>query len=370
MIPDGGSAFELDTPVLLVDRDRLEADVRRFADEASQGNASLRPHIKTHKTLEIAALQLRTGASGLTCAKLSEAEVYADAGFIDLFVAFPVVGREKARRAANLARRCKLIVGVESATSIQQLSEAASAAGAVIGVRLEIDSGLQRTGVAAEAAEALCRQILAAPGLRLDGIFTFRGISFPGAPSRESDVLGQQEGEWMVAQAERLRGAGIPIDAVSVGSTFTAGPAGRVPGVTEVRPGTYVFFDRMTARAGENTLDEIALSVLATVVSRPSPDIAIIDAGSKTFCGDVVPKSVGLEGYGVTVDGRSGIVERMYEEHGFVRLADGFDPAIGDQLTFYPNHVCTTVNLSDELLIVRQGAVIDRWRVVARGLRL
>ena len=172
----------------------------------------------------------------------------------------------------------------------------------------------------------------------------------------------------MVAQAERLRAAGIPINAVSVGSTFTAAAA-CVPGVTEVRAGTYVFFDRMTTRGEANTLDEIALSVLATVVSRPAEDMAIIDAGSKTFSGDVVPAAVGLEGYGVTVDGHAGILERMNEEHGFVRLASGFAPAIGDHLAFFPNHVCTTVNLSDELVVVQQGTITDRWRVAARGRR-
>src|SRR5262249_51124117 len=151
-------------------RDRLEANIRRFADMVSQGGAALRPHIKTHKTLEIAALQVAAGASGLTCAKLGEAEVYADAGFTDLFVAFPVIGREKARRAAELAKRCHLIVGVESATGIQQLSEAASAVGVVLNVRLELDSGLRRTGANAEAAKHLCRMILDAPGLHLDGI--------------------------------------------------------------------------------------------------------------------------------------------------------------------------------------------------------
>lgn len=369
MIPAGNSLASIDTPALLVDREKLEATIRRFAAMAAQTGAALRPHIKTHKTLEIAALQVGAGARGITCAKLSEAEVYAEAGFTDIFVAYPVIGQEKARRAAQLARRCALIVGVESAVGIQQLSEAASAAGVVLNVRLELDSGLKRTGVAPQAAEALCRMIQDAPGLRLEGIFTFRGASFPGAPTRDHEVLGRLEGEWMVAQAERLRAAGIPINAVSVGSTFTAESAARVPGVTEVRPGTYVFLDRMTTRAGVNTFDEIALSVLATVVSRPAPDMAIIDAGSKTFCGDIVPADIGLEGYGVTVDGQSGVVVRMNEEHGYVRLNDGFAPAIGDQLAFFPNHVCTAVNLSDELVVVQQGMVTERWRVAARGRR-
>ncbi|HLW02515.1 MAG TPA: alanine racemase [Ktedonobacterales bacterium] len=369
MSPTDASLLEVDTPALLVDRDRLDANISRFAAMASRTGVALRPHIKTHKTLEIAALQVQAGASGITCAKLGEAEVYADAGFTDVFVAYPLIGQEKARRAAQLARRCTMTVGVESVTGIQQLSMAASEADVLLNVRLELDSGLRRTGVAAAEALELCRLILAAPALHLDGIFTFRGVSFPGAPTRESDVLGQQEGEWMVAQAELLRAAGIPINAVSVGSTFTAAAAACVPGVTEVRPGTYVFFDRMTTKGAANTLDEIALSVLATVVSRPAQDMAIIDAGSKTFSGDVVPAAVGLKGYGVTVDGHSGILERMNEEHGFVRLASGFVPAIGDHLAFFPNHVCTTVNLSDELVVMQQGIVTDRWRVAARGRR-
>ena len=363
------SVAEIDTPALLVELSRLEANIQRFADMAARAGVKLRPHIKTHKTLEVARRQLAAGAGGLTCAKLGEAEVYADAGMSDLFVAYPVIGSEKARRAAELARRCKLIVGVESAIGVQQLSQAASSAGVMLNVRLELDSGLRRTGAAPEQAEALCRLILDAPGLRLDGIFTFRGASFPGAPTRERDELGRLEGEWMVNQAERLRAVGIPIEEISVGSTPTSEGAARVPGVTEVRPGTYVFFDRMTTRAGVNAPDEIALSILATVVSRPAPDIAIIDAGSKTFCGDIMPANAGLEGYGATVDGRSGIVERMNEEHGIVCLAPGFAPAIGDKLAFFPNHVCTSVNLSDEVVVVRQGRVQETWSVAARGRR-
>jgi D-serine deaminase-like pyridoxal phosphate-dependent protein len=211
--------------------------------------------------------------------------------------------------------------------------------------------------------------VLDLPGLQLDGLFTFRGAHFPGSGSLSPEILGRLEGEFMVALAEELRGKGIPIQEISVGSTPTGPYAAQVPGVTEVRPGTYVFFDRMTTQAGTSSMNEIALSILATVVSRPSPDIAIIDAGSKTFCGDVIPENAGLEGYGVTTDGRSGVVVRMNEEHGIVRLAPGFAPEIGDKLTFFPNHVCTSVNLSDEIIIVQDGVVTDIWRVAARGLR-
>lgn len=361
--------MDVDTPALLVDRERLEANIRRYAEGAARAGVRLRPHIKTHKTLEIAAMQLDAGAGGITAAKLSEAEVFAQTGISDIFIAYPVVGVEKARHAASLARNCHLIVGAESAKGIQQLSEAASEAGTTVYVRIEIDSGLHRTGVVPDAAAALCRLVMDAPGLQLDGIFTFRSTSFSGAESHDPEELGRQEGELMADLAEQLRRAGIPVNEVSVGSTPTGLSAAQVHGVTEVRPGTYVFFDRMTTQKGTSAPEEIALSILATVVSRPAPDIAVIDAGSKTFCGDVVPEKAGLKGYGVTTDGESGIVVRMNEEHGIVRLAPGFAPEVGEKLTFFPNHVCTSVNLSDELVIVRAGVVQDLWRVAARGRR-
>lgn len=359
----------VDTPALLVDLDRLSANIQRYADIAAQGSVRLRPHIKTHKTPEIARMQLQAGAGGITAAKLSEAEVFVNAGITDIFVAYPIVGMEKARHAARLAHTCHLIVGAESSTGIQQLSAAAVEAGTTLYVRVEINTGLNRSGVDNNAAEALCHLVHSLPGLELDGIFTFRGVSFSGAKTRNPQALGQQEGEVMVALAEQLRKAGLPIKEVSVGSTPTSPYAARVPGVTEVRPGTYVFFDRMTTRTGTSSVNEIALSILATVVSRPAPDRAIIDAGSKTFCGDVIPESVNLEGYGVTTDGLNGVVIRMSEEHGIVRLAPGFAPEVGDKLAFFPNHVCTTVNLSDELVVVHDGIVQDIWRVAARGRR-
>jgi len=319
--------------------------------------------------LEVAALQLRAGAGGITTAKLSEAAVFAAAGVNDIFVAYPIIGVEKARHAAEIARNCHLIVGVESAKGIQQLSQAVVEAGVTLFVRVEVNSGLNRTGVEPAAVATLCRQVLAAPGLELDGIFTFRGISFPGAQTRNPAVLGQQEGELMVALAEQLNKAGILIKEVSVGSTPTTPYAVLVPGVTEVRPGTYVFFDRMTTNTGTSSPDEIALSILATVVSRPASDIAVVDAGSKTFCGDVIPEKAGLEGYAVTTDGHNGIVVSMNEEHGIVRLAPGFAPEVGDKLTFFPNHVCTTVNLSDEIVVMQNGVVNTIWSVAARGRR-
>ncbi|GCE45888.1 D-serine deaminase-like pyridoxal phosphate-dependent protein [Thermosporothrix hazakensis] len=359
----------VDTPSLLVDDEKLQANIERFARIARNAQVKLRPHIKTHKIPAIAARQLQAGAVGITAAKLSEAEVFIDSGIGDVFVAYPIVGAMKARHAAHLAKKCRLIVGADSAAGIQHLSKAACEAGVTLFVRIEINSGLNRSGIQPERAASLCRLVLDAPGLELDGIFTFRGISFPDAPSQEAEVLGRLEGELMVDLANCLRADGIPINEVSVGSTPSGEYAARVSGVTEIRPGTYVFFDRMTMQSGTSTLDEIALSILTTVVSRPAPDIAIIDAGAKAFSGDVIPQNAGLQGYGVTTDGVSGIVIKMSEEHGFVKLAPGFQPEIGEKLAFFPNHVCTSVNLSNELLLVREGKVTEVLPVAARGLR-
>src|SRR5581483_3929988 len=189
----GRPVADVDTPALLVDLDRLDENIRRYAEAARQAGVRLRPHIKTHKTVQIAEKQLKAGAGGITAAKLSEAEVFVEAGVNDVFVAYPIIGREKARRAARLAQRCHLIVGVENEQGIRQLSEAAAEVGATIFVRVEIDSGLKRTGVAPDAAAALCQKVLAAPGLQLDGIFTFRGVHFGSAQSEDARELGEQE---------------------------------------------------------------------------------------------------------------------------------------------------------------------------------
>jgi D-serine deaminase-like pyridoxal phosphate-dependent protein len=235
-------------------------------------------------------------------------------------------------------------------------------------VRVEIDSGLNRSGVAPERAGALCRLALDLPGVELDGIFTFRSRLFAGAGARSAAELGREEGRQMVELAERLRAEGIPIRAVSAGSTPTARSAALVPGVTEVRPGTYIFGDYSMAERGDMAYDDLALSILCTVVSRPAAGKATVDGGSKTFCGDSVPDGKLLRGYARAV-GMEAYVERMSEEHGVVRLEGGADPRIGDRIAFHPIHVCTTVNLADELIGVRGGRVEQVWPILARGKR-
>lgn len=360
---------ELSTPCLLVDLDRLEANIRKWGEMARRNGVALRPHVKTHKTPEIAHMQLEAGSPGITVAKVSEAEVFAAGGIRDLFIAYPLVGADKVKRAAALARRHRIIVGADSEVGLRGLSAGAAAAGTTLLVRVEVNSGLNRAGVGAEGAGALARLVQELPGLQLEGIFTFRGISFAGRSSADPAVLGREEGEFLVSVAEQLRSAGIPVDSVSAGGTPTSPYVAQVKGITEIRPGTYVFHDRMQVAAGSCEPQERALSILATVVSRPTADVATIDAGSKAFCGDVYPPGVGLVGYGEAADDSRIIVESMSEEHGVARLGGGLSVQIGQKLQFYPNHVCTSVNLSDELVGVRQGVVERVWTIQARGRR-
>lgn len=368
MIQPGTPVAALDTPCLIVDLDRMEANIRRWQAACTAAGVKLRPHVKTHKVPEIACMQLAAGAAGITAAKLAEAEVFAGAGCDDIFVAYPVIGAAKWRRAAELARSVTLTVGVDSAVGARGLSAAAAAVGSRVRVRLEVNTGMNRAGADPGALADLARLIMDLPGLELDGIFTFRSTFFAGAEKLTAAQAGQAEGELMVSLAEGLRAAGIPVREVSVGSTPTALHAARVPGVTEVRPGTYIFHDYMMAAQGHCTADEVALSILCTVVSRPAPDLATVDGGSKTFCGDIIPGSIGLHGYARAV-GMEAYVERMSEEHGVVRLGPGANPQIGDRVAFHPIHVCTTVNLADELVGVRNGRVERVWPVLARGKR-
>ena len=368
MISRGTPVEELDTPCLLVDLPRLEANINQWQTEVGASGCGLRPHVKTHKSPDIARLQLQAGARGLTAAKLGEAEVFADAGCDDIFVAYPIIGEIKWRRAAQLARRITLAVGVDSAFGARGLSAAAVEAGSVVRVRAEVDIGLNRAGVLPADLAALCHLIETLPGLELDGIFAYRSVHHPAGAGQSAQQSGKQEGETMAALAEALRAEGIAIRAVSAGSTPTGRAAAQVPGVTEVRPGTYVFGDDMLAQGGVIARDDVALSILCTVVSRPAPDIATIDGGSKTFGGDIFPAKYGLRGYAREVGGES-LVESLSEEHGIVRLAAGREAHIGDKIAFHPLHVCTTVNLSDELIGVRDGLVECVWPVAARGKR-
>jgi D-serine deaminase-like pyridoxal phosphate-dependent protein len=355
------------TPYLLVDGPKMERNLQKMAHVARENGVALRPHVKTHKIPGIAREQLEAGASGITVAKLSEAEVMADGGIEDIFIAYPLVTEAKIRQAVRLAERVRLVVGVDSLEGARRLTGVAE--DQPLEVRLEVDTGLRRTGVPLDEAVGLAGEIEAMGNLDLTGIYTYRGAVLGGSKTLELGKAGLEEGQLMVSLAELMRERGIRVDDVSVGSTPTAEHVAKVEGVTEIRPGTYVFYDRMQARLGACSLDECAAVVVSTVVSRPTRDLAVIDGGSKTFATDVGPgaEPLNLEGYAHVVGYPSAVLERLTEEHGMLAVDEDCDLEVGDTVQIIPNHICSTVNLHDEVYLVGEDGVVEKTRVAARG---
>ncbi|MFB5190608.1 alanine racemase [Alicyclobacillus fastidiosus] len=357
-----------ETPYFVIDEEKMVNNIHRMSEIANANYVALRPHVKTHKIPEIAKRQLAAGAAGITVAKVSEAEVMRAQGIDDIFIAYPLVVESKIERAIALAKDITLTLGVDSLTGARKLSEVAARHGETLHVRLEVDTGLQRTGIRYEDAMSLAVEIDSLEAIELTGIYTYRGSLVDGAPSLDRARAGHQEGTLMANLAERIRECGIALKDVSVGSTPTAEYVAQVPGVTEIRPGTYVFSDRMQAAFGVGSLADCAGRVVTTVVSRPSEDLVIVDGGSKTFATDVQPgvPPLYLRGFGVVCDYPEAVFERMTEEHGMIRIPPEAGIAVGDRLEIIPNHICSTVNLHNYAYLSRSNA-LERMAISARG---
>jgi D-serine deaminase-like pyridoxal phosphate-dependent protein len=371
--PEIGAALsDLSTPAVVVDLDRLEANLRSWQAAITSAGARFRPHIKTHKIVEIAEEQLAIGACGIASAKVSEAEVFVAAGIRDIVLAYPVVGADKAERVAQMAARGTAVsVNVDSELGAESLSVAAVRHGTRIGAQLEVDTGLNRVGFRPDETsrlESLARFVMALPGLDLEGVTTHRGMGFEGAATMTRAEAGLAEGTLLVDVAEHLRARDIPIREVTAGSTITGRAVATVPGMTEVRAGTYVFNDLMQLEYGSAVPSDLALTILCTVVSHHG-DRATIDGGSKTFAGDYRVNGPTPEesGYARALD-RSVFVDRLSEEHGMITTGAG-SVALGEKIAWIPSHVCPCVNLADEIYGVRDGLVEVVWRVEGRGKR-
>ncbi len=360
---------ELETPVVIVRQDTLDNNIARMARAAKDLGFSLRPHCKTHKSLEIARRQLAAGASGLTVAKVSEAEVMQMVTPPSILVANQIIGWDKAQRLIRLNQTVPVISGVDSTEGARFLNQAAAQAGCKLTVSLEINTGLHRAGVLpGMPALTLARELVQLPNLHFWGIFTHAGHAYAASDPEQRSVIGRDEGRQMVDLAQQLRSAGVLIENVSVGSTPTALDAGAVAGVTEVRPGNYVFYDAMQIALGVATEADCALRVITTVISRPTPTRAVVDCGSKTLALDRGAHGTGsLPGHGRVLGGYRRVLERLSEEHGVLRI-EAHDPLqIGDRLEVIPNHACVVVNLTDQLVVVAAGKPLTTWNVQARG---
>jgi D-serine deaminase-like pyridoxal phosphate-dependent protein len=342
---------ELETPVPVVDIDRLEANIARLQAYLDKHKIANRPHVKTHKIPAIAKMQMDAGAIGITCQKVSEAEVMASAGFDDIFIPYNIIGESKLKRLMTLAARINVSVTADSASTVRGLSRAAQAARLTMTVLVECDTGLHRCGVQSpqEAAE-LARLIGHLPNLHFGGLMTFPLNAQLGGFVREVRTL--------------LNADGLQIERVTAGGTPSMWQAHTHPELTEYRAGIYVYGDRLSLRSGAVTLDTCALTIYSTVVSRPTNDRGVLDAGSKTLSSDLHD----LDGYGYICEYPEAKIYALSEEHGHVDFsACARKPEIGERLGIIPNHCCTVTSLFDEIIGARNDRVEETWQVAARG---
>lgn len=344
----------LETPAVLIDADIADANLRRWQERCDRAGLANRPHIKTHRSVAWALRQVELGAKGITVQTVGEAEVMADAGITDLFLTTNSLGPAKLARLGAVAKRSKLSVVADSKEVVDAASTAAKAAGARITVLVECETGANRCGIADPAEIAtLAQYIAASEGLSLGGLMTY-----PAAGKR---LHGEQV---LKAALAACHAAGVEVPAVSSGGSPDMWKDDGLEPITEYRAGTYIYNDRALFSRGTATEEQCAMTVLATVVSRPTPDRAIIDAGSKALTSDLL----GMEGHGRIVEHPEAIIYSLNEEHGLVDVSRcATPPRIGDRIHVIPNHTCVVTNLFDRLVVVSDGRLAGTLPVDARG---
>lgn len=344
----------LDTPAVLIDLDRVEANLQRVQAYADKHGLKLRPHIKTHKLPRFARRAMELGAVGITVQKLGEAEVFADAGITEIFLPYNIIGAAKLARLKALHERVHISVTADSPETVDGLSATFATAPVPLTVLVECDTGMGRCGVQTPAqAWALAEKIAKSPGLRFGGLMTY-----PAAGQVEANAA------WLAAAKLALTSAGLVPEIVSNGGTPDIWRAHEVTAATEHRPGTYIYMDRYQVAKGVGTFDDCALTVLATVVSRPTENRAIIDAGSKALTSD----TLGLTGFGLIEAYPEAVIVGLSEEHGTIDLSNcASKPRIGDKLRIIPNHACVVSNLFDRVTLISKDAVVGTVTVEARG---
>lgn len=347
-------AQEFGTPTVVVDLDRVERNIARVQAACDAAGLLNRPHIKTHKSPLIAAMQKQAGARGITCQKVGEAEIFAAAGFDDILIAYNILGEEKLGRLAQVMLKADVTVAADNPVTVAGLPRAAELSGRTLGVVVECDTGRRRAGVetAAEAV-ALARQIASLPGLSFAG-----WMLYP-----PEDAIAQTQ-DFLDEAMAGIREAGLAAPIVSSGGTPNLRNLGRIAGATEHRAGTYVYNDRMMLAQGACTPDDLAVHVVATVVSRAAPGRGIVDAGSKTLTSD----TGGLDGHGLILEHPQARIQKFAEEHGFLDLSACNDrPGVGDVVRIVPNHVCVVINMVDRLIATRGDEIVGEIPVAARG---
>lgn len=357
---------DLETPSVVVDLDVMERNLSRMADYCRSRNLRLRPHTKSHKIPELAKRQLAHGANGITVAKIGEADVMLDAGITDILIAYPIIGKGKAEKLAELATRAAIMVALDSAEVAQAISDAAAGKNARVGVLVELDVGFHRCGLSNEDdVLGLAQKVADLPGLEFKGLMFFPG-NLQVVETRRAELMAGVNG-FLERSLAKLHAADLPATIVSGGSTPTAREGHLFSGVNEIRPGMYIFNDRNMMGIGVANVDDCALSVITTVVSTSVSGRAIIDAGSKTLSSD--RHLAGDEkGFGMVKTDPQAELEQLSEEHGHLNISRSSRAyRVGERIEVIPNHVCSTVNMHDRVYGVRGERVETIWEVAGRG---
>jgi D-serine deaminase-like pyridoxal phosphate-dependent protein len=356
----GRTKQELDTPALVVDLPTMERNIVRMTERILGHGVHWRPHTKGQKVPAIAHRLIRAGAIGVTCAKLGEAEVMAAAGIQDILIANQIVGPEKIARLVNLRQQCDVIVAVDSAENVAELSAAASAKGVELRVVVEVDVGMHRCGVPTpDAAVALARQVADSPGLKFAGVEGWEAPCTGVKDPAEKRACVEQAIALLLDAARRCRAAGLPVEIVSCGGTGTYWITATIPGVTEIQAGGGIFCD-VLYQENYGLDHELALTMMTTVISRPAPTRIIVDAGKKTYSSDgAIPRALGVEGV---------ISTGLSAEHTKLELSvPNTSLKVGDRLEFVVGYSDTTMHLHDELFGVRDNVVETAWPILGRG---
>lgn len=357
---------EIETPALLIDLDVMEANLASMAAFLKTHGIAQRPNIKGHKIPDLAWRQVRAGAIGITCQKLSEAEVMVDAGLPDVLVAVQVIGAAKVDRLLKLARRAKVTTVVDSVEGAEPIARAFAAAGMTIDVLVEVDIGYHRCGVEAAAAPALTYRLSKLPGLNLVGVMGYEGHLYELSGRDAVETAARRSYEVLTGVARGLRDAGIEVSRVSIGASAGARAAVGVHGITEVRAGSYLFNDRAQIKMGSAEPATCAATVMATVISVPTQTRAVIDAGAKAL----TPTEVGgMPGFGDILGHEGAVLDRLSDEHGMISVGGARNPfSVGDRVRIIPNSHTVVFNQFPEVHGVRAGKLEAVLPVAARAM--
>jgi D-serine deaminase-like pyridoxal phosphate-dependent protein len=364
---------DLPTPAVLIDLDIVARNIARMQEHARAAGVKLRPHAKTHKSPRVAAMQIERGAVGICCAKLGEAEVFADHGIGDIRLPYPL-NPANADRVFALAGRTRLSFIVDDPAVADAWSRLAAARSTRLDVLVKVDVGFHRCGIdpLSPAAPGTVRAIASMPGLRFRGLLSHAGNGYGATSAKGIEAVAVTEAQLL---RDLVSASGVPCAEISVGATPTARFSVEQPGLTELRPGNYAYYDRTQVALGAAVWDDCALTVLARVVSRPAHDRVILDSGSKTLTNDLARGFINTPGYGAVLRDISSsepdtslLVERLSEEHATVRVLEG-ETALttGTLARIIPNHSCVVSNLVDQVWLVDGDQVLEQLPVAARG---